>query len=280
MPIYKPSELHHFLNGIGINPKKGLSQNFLIDGNIIRKIVATAKVGPQDIILEIGPGPGSLTEALLDTGACVVAVEKDPILANALDRLKTPGRNLEVYCNDIMQFPIEETFTAKKGTNKAKLIANLPYHLTTPILAALVPLNHLFSKLVVMVQDEVARRFVALPGTSEYSSFTVFLNFYCRPKYSFLVSKNCFYPIPNVQSAVVELELREPPKVSDVNAFFKLTRTSFEHRRKMMRSSLREIYEPAKIMEGLKSIGKNELSRPEELSLDQFIQLFEFLQIS
>ena len=212
MPIYKPSELRLFLNQLGISPKKGLSQNFLIDGNIIRKIVEVSGVTPDDTILEIGPGPGSLTQALLETGGSVLAVEKDTILAQALERLAPAAPNLKVYCHDILTFPLEEELSKviRKG-KKAKVIANLPYHLTTPIIAQLVPLRHLFSSLTIMVQEEVARRFTAKPDTSDYSSFTLFLRFYTTPHYAFTVSRNCFYPAPRVNSAVVVLKLPNLP---------------------------------------------------------------------
>jgi 16S rRNA (adenine1518-N6/adenine1519-N6)-dimethyltransferase len=278
MPIYKPSELHEFLNSLGTGPKKGLSQNFLIDGNILRKIVQTAKVTPGDVVVEIGSGPGSLTEELLKNGAHVIAVEKDAVLAKALERLKTDGRQLDIYNDDILTCPLEQILTPLlSGGNKAKIIANLPYHLTTPIVVSLIKMRHLFSSLILMVQDEVARRFTAVPKTSAYSSFTVFLNFYSTPHYAFSVSKHCFYPAPKVNSAIVDIELKEPPYVSDEDAFFTLTRTSFEHRRKMLRGSLREIYSPASIEAALISIGNNPLARPEELSLNEFIKLFEIL---
>ena len=274
MPVYKPSELHDFLTGLGIAPRKALSQNFLIDGNILRKIIVASKVQAGDIVLEIGPGPGSLTEMLLDKGAKVIAVEKDEVLAKALERLKTPERNLEIHCQDIMKFPFEKFL--KKG-DRAKVIANLPYHLTTPILASLVPQIDLFSSLTVMVQEEVGRRFVAHPDTSEYGSFSVFLNFYTKPHYDFTVSRKCFYPAPKVESAVVTLELHPSPEVKDVTAFFKMTRTSFEHRRKMLRASLRDLYSPEAVTEALEYIGCNPLARPEVLSLEDFLKLFERL---
>ncbi|MBA3957547.1 MAG: ribosomal RNA small subunit methyltransferase A [Parachlamydiaceae bacterium] len=278
MPIYKPSELRQFLNELGISPKKVLSQNFLIDGNIIRKIVEAADVQPGDVVLEIGPGPGSLSEALLEKGAHVVAVELDDTLAQALKRLDTDDHRLHVYCEDIMQFPIVETLEKLlPAGKKAKVIANLPYHLTTPILAFLIPLNGLFSSLTVMVQDEVARRFTALPSTPEYSSFTVFLNFFTKPRYSFTVSKRCFFPEPSVQSAVVSLELKPPPQIADPDNFFKMTRTAFSQRRKMMRASLRELYAPEAVMAALEAIGKDPQSRPETLSLEEWLRLFEVL---
>lgn len=278
MPIYKPSELREFLEKLGVHPKKGLSQNFLIDGNILRKIASLADLRPNDTVLEVGPGPGSLTEVLLDGGAHVVAVEKDEVFARELSRLKTPANQLDVYCDDIMEFPLDTILKPLlQDGNKAKVIANLPYHLTTPIIANMVTRRDLFSKLILMVQDEVARRFVAKPGTADYSSFTVFLGFYCKATYGFTVGRKCFYPAPKVDSAVVLLEPVEPPHVSNVDAFFTLTRTAFNQRRKMLRSSLRNIYPHDTIEEALKAIGKKEEARPEELTIDDFIRLFKWL---
>jgi 16S rRNA (adenine1518-N6/adenine1519-N6)-dimethyltransferase len=279
MPMYKPSELHSFLHQLGIFPKKGLSQNFLIDGNIIRKIVAVAEVQSQDTVLEIGPGPGSLTQALLETGARVIAVEKDPVLAQALERLQTPTKQLNVFCHDILTFPLEKEMPLFiEAGQKAKVIANLPYHLTTPILVQLAPQYDLFSSLTVMVQDEVAKRMTAHPGTAEYSSFTIFLRFYTNPRYAFTVSHNCFYPAPKVNSAIVTLQLREPPLSKEkAVSFFQLTRTAFEQRRKMLRASLRDLFSPQKVEEALEAIGQSPLARPEVLSLEEFLQLHAFL---
>jgi 16S rRNA (adenine1518-N6/adenine1519-N6)-dimethyltransferase len=270
--MYKPTDLHEFLQSLGISPKKGLSQNFLIDGNIIRKIVAAAHVTPGDLVLEIGPGPGSLTQALLEAGAHVIAVEMDTILAQALERFQTPDQRLKVVCQDIMKFDLESLPKDKK----IKVVANLPYHVTTPIVASLVQ-NQCFDSIVVMVQDEVARRFVGRPGTKQYGSFTVFLRFYSDPEYSFTVSRNCFYPVPNVDSAIVSLKLKEHPYVTDVTKFFEMTRRAFQQRRKMLRSSLNEIYGQKNVMQALNNMGLDEKLRPEELSLEQFIQLFELL---
>jgi len=273
MAVYKPTELLEFLKELGISPKKALSQNFLIDGNIIRKIVKSAHLSSDDIVLEIGSGPGSLTESLLETGAKVIAVEKDRILADALNRLKSPGKNLEIHSADILTFPIEK-YTSNK---KLKVIANLPYNITTAIIAKLVPRRDLFSSLTLMVQEEVARRFTADPNTPEYGSFTVFLNFFSDPSYAFKVSKNCFYPVPKVESAIVTLTLKEPPKNLDQEQFFKMTRRAFEQRRKMLKVSLKELYDQSLIQDALRSIDLSPLARPQELSLDQFIKLFNRL---
>lgn len=279
MPIYRPSELHQFLNELGISPKKGLSQNFLIDGNIIRKIIACGEIHSSDLVLEIGPGPGCLSEEILNQNAHLVAVEKDPILAKALQRLQKEETGFEIFCDDIMDFPIEEKLKERLGPDqKAVILGNLPYHLTTPILVKLVSLYPLVSKIVVMVQEEVARRFTAMPGNSDYGSFTVFLNFYSTPRYAFMVKKTCFYPIPKVDSAVVVLDLHEPLQVSHQEAFFEMTRTAFGQRRKMLRSALRNLYSSEAVMEGLVKIGRDPTSRPEQLSIQEWILLFEILR--
>ena len=280
MGVFRPSELREFLQSLGIAPKKSLSQNFLIDANILRKILKAADVSSGDTVVEVGPGPGALTEQLLDQGAKVLAVEMDHVLAEHLERFKEGSAGeLHVFNEDIMTFPIIDCLNEQMPSgSKAKVIANLPYHLTTPILERLIGLNQHLKTLTVMVQDEVARRITASPGTKAYSSFTVFLRFFCTPRYDFRVSRNCFYPVPKVDSAIVTLELREPPEVSNQEAFFKLTRTAFGTRRKMMRSSLRDLYAPALVEEGLAALDLNPLSRPEELSLEQFILLFEWLE--
>lgn len=278
MPIYQPRELHKFLDELGVRPQKRLSQNFLVDGNILKKIVKTAEVSPDDLVVEIGSGPGSLTEELLASGAELIAVEKDRVFAKALERLKTREGKLDIYCDDIMTFPLDEILRSKLPEGKkAKVIANLPYHLTTPIVAKLVEKRNLLSSLVLMVQDDVAKRFVASHKTSEYSSFTIFLNFFTDPKYAFKVTRHCFYPAPKVDSAIVVLNLKEPPLVKSQEAFFQMTRTAFNQRRKMLRSSLKEIYPSERVEAALMHIGISRQSRPEELSLNNFLELYSYL---
>ncbi len=277
MSMYQPGTLWEFLNSLGIKPKKGLSQNFLIDGNILRKIVAAAEVCAGDEVLEIGSGPGALTEALLAAGAYVRAIDKDPIMAEKLDRFQTPDHRLQIECGDILKKDFSQ-LSIKKG--KIKVIANLPYHITTPILTRLIPLHTSISRVVVMVQDEVARRIAATAGEEDYGSFSVFSQFYADVAYAFKVSKRCFFPVPKVDSAVVVYNLREGllQNPQEVEGFFKLTRTAFGHRRKMLKSSLKELYNPEAVIKALKKLGLNPLARPEELSVHQFITLYTFLK--
>ena len=279
MPIYQPSELRLFLSQLGITPRKGLSQNFLIDGNIVRKILDAAHVTQDDVVLEIGPGPGCLTEALLERGASVYAVEKDDVLARELPRLSTDKDRLHTFCEDILDFELEKHLSFLLSENKkAKVVANLPYHLTTPILTRLVPLKEMFSSLTIMVQEEVARRMTAAPNTPDYGSLTVFLRFYTQPHYDFTVSHHCFYPAPKIDSAVVTLTLREPPLEEEkIPSFFVMTRMAFEQRRKMLRTSLKALYSSEKVEGALKELGLNPLARPENLSLEDFLNLYAIL---
>jgi 16S rRNA (adenine1518-N6/adenine1519-N6)-dimethyltransferase len=279
MRMYKPSDLQEFLNSLGVGAKKALSQNFLIDGNIIRKMVKTADLSSEDLVLEIGPGPGALTQALLEEGATVLAIEKDNTFANALPKLFADSDKLFVYNEDILAFPLEEKLAEiLKPGQKAKVVANLPYHLTTPILSKLISLEDHISYIQVMVQEEVGRRMAASPATKEYGSLTVYLGYFAEVKYAFSVSRHCFHPSPKVDSAVICLTPREKPEVSSEENFFRLTRAAFGQRRKTLRASLRKLYSSEVVARALETMGKKALSRPEDLSLTDFVSLFKLCE--
>lgn len=268
--LYRPSSLLKFLNEDAVYPKKHLSQNFLIDGNIIQKTIDAADVQEGDLVIEIGPGPGVLTEALLNKGAQVIAIEKDPHFAEKLKRLDPQGSQLTIYHDDFLKFPISEHLSLER---KAKAISNLPYRLTSPIIGKLIPLNDLISTLTFMVQKEVGDRCVAPVNSKNYSSFTLFLQYYSAPKYLFTVSPGCFLPKPKVKSAVVQFTLRKPPEQSNPIHFFKTTRTAFQTRRKMLRASIKSLYSVESIQENLIKVGSHAMARPQELSFEQFLHL-------
>jgi len=268
----KLSDLLRFLEDKGARPQKKWSQNFLIDGNITRKILRMAKLEPHDLVVEIGPGPGALTRALLSEGHPVIAIEKDPIFAEALRDLK----NATIFEEDILTFPIAEQLTKRlpAGT-KAKVISNLPYHITSPILKRLLPLENLLSSLTLMVQKEVGERLTAKPGSANYSHLTLFANFFSTPSYCFTVPPTCFYPRPKVDSAIIHLAVKKTPlPLEQQPAFFRMTRTAFEQRRKMLRSSLKRLFPLSLLLESLSESDISPNARPEELSLDQFLLLF------
>lgn len=265
MPLYRPSELMHYLESLGVRPKKGMSQNFLIDGNILKKIVRLADVKDSDNVLEIGSGPGALTEILLGAAKNVVAIEKDAVFAEAL--AKQNHSNLTVYPEDVLAFPLDRL----KPLAPLKLIANLPYALTTPILEKFVKERSLCSSLTVMVQEEVARRMTSPPGSKVFGSLSVFLQFFADVSYGFFVPRNCFYPVPDVDSAVVHLKLKAPPEV-DEKAFFTIVRTAFQQRRKTIASSLKKLIPDIALV--LEEAGISPKARPETLDLEEFLLIY------
>lgn len=270
-PLYRPSKLFPFLESVGARPKKSLSQNFLVDGNILRKIADGISEG--DFVLEIGPGPGALTEELLKRGAFVAAVEKDKTFASELKRLDPEGKKLTVFAEDILEFDFSRL--SAKG-KKWKVVANLPYQLTTPILVRLLSENALFQELTLMVQLEVGERFTADPGTKEWGSISLFIRFFSDPSFLFKVSRNCFFPKPNVDSAVIRFLLKAPPDV-DGESFFKMTRHAFSKRRKMLRASLADLYPKERVLEALRASRISEEARPEELPLAEWLTLYRLL---
>lgn len=272
MGIYKPSVLHNFLSQINANPKKNLSQNFLIDKNIVNKILEAAEVKKDDFIVEIGPGPGVLTEALLNLGAFVFAIEKDNKFAQALSRFQTYDQRLTVFENDALNFD----FSILMKTDKPlKLIANLPYNIATPILINLLPKHTLFSSITVMVQKEVGKRLLAKPSSKDYGSLTIFTNFYSNPRLRFHINPHCFYPAPKVVSSVITFFLCQPDQnIKSENGFFTFVRQCFQQRRKMIKNSLKSFYSLDMISTGLNAIHRSNKIRAEDLTLDEFVLLF------
>ncbi len=272
MTVFRPSELRQFLDNLGVRAKKSLSQNFLIDGNILRKIVSAANVTADDLIIEIGPGPGALTEFLLGTGARVIAIEKDAVFAKALHRLQ--NERLGIFANDALNFDLSPHFA---HGHTVKVVANLPYQLTSPLLEKLAPLAPHVQSLTLMVQKEVAERMIASPGTHESSSLSLFLALFAKTRLCFNVEPTCFYPRPKVRSAVVHLDLNLPPDNLCPKDFLAFARIAFSMRRKTLRASLRSQFASEKIISGLQILQLDENARPENLSLEQFIQLYRYL---
>ncbi len=274
MSVFRPSELRQFLDSLGVRARKSLSQNFLIDGNILRKIVSAAGVTSDDLVIEIGPGPGALTEFLLQTGARVVAIEKDRVFANALQRLDHGNGQLRIFEADALDFDLSPILGL---SSSIKVVANLPYQLTSPLLGKLVPLGPSVKSLTLMVQKEVAERITARAGTEDYSSLSIFVELYAEAQLMFTVEPTCFYPRPKVRSAVVHLDLHRPPADLDAASFIRFIRTAFGKRRKTLRSSLRSLFPREAISAALQAQRLGEDARPETLSLDQFIHLFRSL---
>jgi 16S rRNA (adenine1518-N6/adenine1519-N6)-dimethyltransferase len=264
MTSYRPSELR----ALGIQPKRSLSQNFLIDRNIIRKTLDAAEVTAEDHVLEIGPGIGAVTEQLFARGATVTAIERDLYLAKALQE----KLNMTVLCDNALTAPLS---ALPKPT---KLVANLPFHISTLLIRRLILRPDIFSSLTFFVQKEVGNRICARPGTRDYSSFSVFIRAYATPRFCFHVSPNSFFPAPKVTSSVIHLKPHPFSYLFEEKAFFEMTRTAFSQRRKMLRKTLRPFASLDVIERALEDMGYSPTARPGELDLDGFASLFQRIQ--
>jgi len=262
-------ELLTFLHSIGASPRKWLSQNFLIDRNMVAKIIEMADVVAGDKVLEIGPGTGAITKQLLDTGAHVLAVEKDLLFAEHLNRFQTPDNRLEIKATDFLKFPLESIGSGWK------VVANIPFKITAPILEILSAHSHQFQSFTLVVQKEVTDRIKAKPKTKEYGSLTIFIQFYTTFQSALPIPSSSFYPRPSVDSNVVHLVYKEPPTDIDPARFFALVRKAFQQRRKMLTSSLHEGYPELKA--NLEELGISPRARPEELSFDEWIALYQLI---
>lgn len=250
--------------------KKRLGQNFLIDPNIVRKIVALADLHPQDTVFEIGPGRGVLTEALSKATGRVVAVEIDPLLHRVLEERQAEWPNVELVCDDALRYPIDQL---PPGTI---VVANLPYYLSTPLLFRLLDCRDRFPRLVLMLQDEVADRLVAKPGNSNYGVLSVMVQYAADVTKAFKVSANCFRPRPEVGSAVVSVRMKDLRELSDRDELrlTALVKAAFAHRRKTLVNSLRdEGYQAQPLAAVLQDMNVDVSSRAETLTLEQFVDL-------
>jgi 16S rRNA (adenine1518-N6/adenine1519-N6)-dimethyltransferase len=260
-----------FLESMGIKPKKELSQFFLIDGNIVKKILFTAHLQSGDKVLEIGPGPGVLTEALLEAQAKVFAFEKDDLLAKALLRFQNSNTSLEVFTGDFLEYPLDTLFSPK---NKLKVIANIPYHISKEILLHLYRFHSLFSDLTLMMPQDVAKKILAKPASPAYGPLTLYTEFYTKDHITFDVSPGSFYPRPKVHSTVVHFVMQKPV-LEDPNPFFEMIKKAFSQRRKQLAVALESMISKEQTLQALQEIKISITSRAEELSLSDFLMFWK-----
>lgn len=253
------------------NFKKKFGQNFLKDENILNKIVKESNIPEDTLVIEIGPGAGALTNKLKDVAAHVLAYEIDLDLQNILiDKFK--DTNVRIIWEDFLNRNIKEDIKDYHNKN-IYVIANIPYYITTPIVEKIINSGVGVQKIVIMVQKEVGDRFSAKPGSKEYGSISVFLNYFYNINELFIVSKNCFTPKPNVDSVILSLEQRADKQyVKDEQLLFKIIRDSFRFKRKNLRNNLKE-YDLKKIEEVLKKYNKDLTARAETLNLEIFIDI-------
>lgn len=254
------------------NFKKKYGQNFLKDDSIPRKIVEHANILEDSLVIEIGPGAGALTKILGRKAKQVLCYEIDESLENILDQELVDYDNIDIIFDDFLTRDVKKDIE-KYNYSHLFVVANLPYYITTPIVTKIVEEGIDVAKVVIMIQKEVADRFAAKPKTREYSSITVFLNYYFDIKKEFLVSRNCFVPRPNVDSIVISLtKKKDLLSLKDPELFFKLVRDSFHFKRKTLRNNLK-VYNLEKIEEVLKEYNLDLSVRAEELPLEIFVDI-------
>ena len=277
-----PSKTSEVLNKFGISAQKRYGQNFLIDANILEKIVASAGITKEDTVLEIGPGIGTLTQYLAEAAKQVICVEIDKNMIPVLEYTLADFDNVTVINQDILKADIVQILK-ENGAASAKVVANLPYYITTPIIMELLEKDAPIESITVMIQKEVAERMQTGPGSKDYGALSLAVAFYSKAEVKMTVSPNCFIPRPNVDSAVIRLDkLKEPAvKVNDRAEMFRIIKGAFEQRRKTLTNALSHssAYKTDKknIENALLEMGKNINIRGEELTLEEFARLSDIL---
>ena len=284
MPLGNPTNTIAVLNRYGFSFQKKFGQNFLIDENVVEKIVRDAGVTKDDFVLEIGPGIGTMTQILCENAREVVAVEIDdkliPILTE--DTLSWYD-NVTVIHEDILKLDIVKLANERNGGKPIKVVANLPYYITTPIIMGLFESHVPLDSITIMVQKEVADRMQVGPGTKDYGALSLAVQYYAKPQIILNVPASCFMPRPNVDSAVIQLTRYEKPpvEVKDEHLMFRLIRASFNQRRKTMTNSVGNSPELSVSKEqmaaALEKCGLSATVRGEALTLAQFAELANVL---
>ena len=274
-----PQNTIEVLQKYNFNFQKKFGQNFLIDTHVLEKIIEESGITKDDFVLEIGPGIGTMTQYLCENARKVAAVEIDknliPILADTLSAYD----NVEVINDDILKVDINKLAEEKNGGKPIKVVANLPYYITTPIIMGLFESHVPIDSITIMVQKEVADRMQVGPGTKEYGALSLAVQYYAKPEIVAIVPPNCFMPRPNVGSAVIRLTRHKevPVQVNDEKLMFKIIRASFNQRRKTLANGLNNAPDihlsKEVIQESIEELGVPVTIRGEALTLQQFAQL-------
>ena len=278
-----PQNTIEVLQKYNFNFQKKFGQNFLIDTHVLEKIIEESGITKEDFVLEIGPGIGTMTQYLCENAREVAAVEIDknliPILADTLSAYD----NVEVINDDILKVDINKLAEEKNGGKPIKVVANLPYYITTPIIMGLFESHVPIDSITIMVQKEVADRMQVGPGTKDYGALSLAVQYYAKPYIVANVPPNCFMPRPKVGSAVIRLErYEEPPvKVKDEKLMFRIIRASFNQRRKTLANGLKNSaeldYTKEEVEAAIEALGRGASIRGEALTLEEFAKLADFL---
>lgn len=263
--------------------QKKYGQNFLIDTHVLEKIIRAASIGSDDVVLEIGPGIGTLTQYLCENARQVIAVEIDDMLIPILGETLKEYDNVKIVHNDILKVDVNEIVSEYPGSS-IKVVANLPYYITTPIIMGLFESGVPIDSITIMVQKEVAERMQAKPGTKDYGALTLAVQYYADAKIMANVPPNCFMPRPAVGSAVINLVKHKEKRydVKNEDMLFRIIRASFNQRRKTLQNGLNNAanlpYTKQQIAEAIEKMGLPAAVRGEKLSLEQFVELSNILE--
>lgn len=270
MDLY--SETQMLLNQYGLKANKRLGQNFLISEDVLNEIIEKSNITQDDVVVEIGPGLGTLTKVLSKSAKKVIAIELDDNMVNVLKN-RFLEKNIEIIHDDVLKVDLNKIINEN---GKIKVVANLPYYITTPIIMKLLESKYDIESITVMVQKEVGRRICAEPGGKEYGAITLAVNYYCEPNIIIDVPKNNFLPAPEVDSCVIKLDVRKTPPVElkDEKQFFDIIRDGFNQRRKTISNSLASgNISKEKIHEVLSKLNIDEKLRAEDLSIYDFANI-------
>lgn len=283
--IASPRRTKEIISKYGFTLKKSLGQNFLIDQNILGKIVSAAQLDATRGALEIGPGIGALTQQLAKEAGKVAAIEIDQRLIPILEDTLSPYANVKVVHGDVLKLNLHEVVAQHLNDVEAiSVVANLPYYVTTPIIMKLLEERLPLENIVVMIQKEVAERMAAKPGGKEYGSLSVAVQFYCEPELVCIVPQTVFVPQPNVDSAVIRLKVRSKPavEVTDAKHFFDVVQASFAQRRKTLANNLLSRFYTKETRGQMEAVlarcGIDPTRRGETLSLEEFARLSNAMQ--
>lgn len=257
--------------------KKKFGQNFITDSNLLQKIVDAGDVGPDDVVIEVGPGAATLTKALAQRAKAVIAIEIDRDLVPVIEETMTGFDNFYLVQGDALQIDLDAIIQEKLGApHRCKVIANLPYYITTPLVMYFLEQGFSIDRIVIMVQKEVAERFTAQPGKKEYGAITVSLHYYGNVRYAFTVPRHMFIPQPDVDSAVVDIQpwTQKPLQADNEQLFHQVVKAAFGQRRKTLNNALKTLnMDSALMQQALQEVEIDGTRRGETLSVDEFVAL-------
>ncbi len=279
--LSNPTYTKAVLEAHGFSFQKKYGQNFLIDGNVLDSIIDAAGITKDDFVLEIGPGIGTMTQRLCEEAREVVAVEIDKTLIPILDDTLSTYKNWSVINQDILKVDINALAMEKNGGKPIKVVANLPYYITTPIIMGLFESHVPLESITIMIQKEVADRMKEGPGSKEYGALSLAVQYYSNPEIICEVPPSCFMPQPKVSSTVITLKChRKPPVECDEKLLFQIIRASFNQRRKTLQNGLSNglHFSKEQIAEAIEKAGFSPTIRGEALSLEDFARLTNILK--